>query len=113
MVHFIIIAISHTLLSHTLRSHISHLVEIERAVFGLEDDDVVQINLEVNVLMGLVRKRRAEMFSDNRVVHTIRRQARTRVPRVVALLDRLRHVLVLRVLVERRASLLRNVWGVG
>jgi hypothetical protein len=47
------------------------------------------------------------------VVHPIRRQARTRVPRVVALLDRLRHVLVLRVLVERRASLLRNVWGVG
>jgi hypothetical protein len=67
----------------------------------------------VNVLMRLVRKRRAEMFSDNRVVHPIRRQARTRVPRVVALLDRLRHVLVLRVLVERRASLLRNVWGVG
>jgi hypothetical protein len=56
--------ITHLQLSHTLRSYASHLVEIERAVFGLEDDHIVQINLEVNVLMRLVRKRRAKVFSD-------------------------------------------------
>ena len=58
-----------------------HLVEIEGAVLGLEDDDVVEVHLEVDVKAGLVREAGAEVFPNHRVVHPVRGLARRGVPR--------------------------------
>lgn len=51
----------------------------------------------------------AEVLADDRVVDAVVRLARGGVPLIVILLDGLRHILVLSVLVKRRARHLR-VW---
>lgn len=76
------------------------LVRVERAVFALEDDDVLLPNPEVQVEPRLVAHGRSEVAADDAVVHPAGRLPVARVPLVELLLDVGRYVLGLLVVVK-------------